>query len=139
MSSHRPKAKPMVAPKVTKNSAAETVPTMRLGFSLPAANKVEVVTGPQPPPPVASTMPPTEPNTTRKGFACGLLEMVRLICPRLKRQIRLMAINNKMPEVIGCAASIDRFDNSVAPIEAAMPPGIAREKTIFQSTLPKRQ
>src|SRR5699024_12241900 len=97
------------------------------------------VTRPYPPSTEASTLPPTEPNTTRKGFACGLLEMVRLICPRLKRQIRLMAINNMMPEVIGCAASVDRFDNSVAPTKAAMPPGIAREKTIFQSTLPKRQ
>src|SRR5699024_11874612 len=134
-----PNAQPTVAPWVTRNSAAETVPTMRRGLSRPAAISVEVVTGPHPPPPVASTMPPTEPRATKKGVACGRLVMVRLIFPRLKRQIRLIAISTNSAEVTGWAASSERFDNKVAPINAAMAPGMAREKTIFQSTLPNRQ
>ena len=53
--------KVIVAAKVTKNSAKETVPITYLEF-LPFVNKVEVTIGPQPPPPKASKNPPENPK-----------------------------------------------------------------------------
>ena len=41
--------------------------------------------------------------------------------------------------VSGAAASVDRFDRTVAPAKAPTAPGTARRRTTFQSTLPKRQ
>ena len=57
-----PRRKPRLAARATMNSAVLTVPTTRAGVRRPSARSVGVVTGPQPPPPVASTKPPTSPS-----------------------------------------------------------------------------
>lgn len=49
---------------VTKNSARLTEPIVNLGL-FPFATKVDVTIGPQPPPPIASKVPPTVPNGKR--------------------------------------------------------------------------
>ena len=51
-----------VEAKVTKNSAVFTVPMVTRGVS-PVPTNVVVTTGPQPPPPEASTKPPNKPKT----------------------------------------------------------------------------
>ena len=60
-----PNRKPMLAATDTMNSAALTEPTVRRGSSLPLLSSVEVATGPQPPPPVASMKPATRPSGPR--------------------------------------------------------------------------
>ena len=138
ISCHNPTTKPRVAPSVTKNSAVFTVPTMRRGCSRPIAMSVEVETGPQPPPPVESTKPPTEPSPIKNG-----VEWLRFCTNfarrgREKRQMRLLPMATKMSAVIGAAASVEILESTVAPINAAMAPGTPSRKTVFQSTLPKR-
>ncbi len=61
---------PSVAPMATMNSDMLTVPMIWLGAIRPAAMSVDVVTGPQPPPPTESMKPPTRPSgpsSTRRG------------------------------------------------------------------------
>ena len=54
-------AKAETTAQVTTNSAALTVPTTKRGGA-PAPIRLEVTTGPQPPPPMASRKPPTVPS-----------------------------------------------------------------------------
>ena len=58
----------MLAARATRNSASDTEPIAVRGSIRPAVIRVGVVTGPQPPPPMASITPPKRPSGTRK---CG--------------------------------------------------------------------
>jgi len=53
------------------NSEVSTDPITVRGAVFPAASRAGVVTGPQPPPPEASTNPPTNPSGDRNRAPCG--------------------------------------------------------------------
>ena len=66
---------PRLAQTATMNSAAETVPITFRGSCSVVAKRVGVTTGPQPPPPEASTNPPVNPMNFKY---LGSLTAVRL-------------------------------------------------------------
>lgn len=61
----------MLADAATTNSVALTVPITLRGSIRPAASRVGVATGPQPPPPAASRNPAHPPNTYLIGNFAG--------------------------------------------------------------------
>jgi hypothetical protein len=78
---------PRLAATVTANSAAETEPITRRGSRRPVESSDGVATGPQPPPPVASTNPANRPSGARKAVR-GRTPSVTLGC--LRNTNRLM-------------------------------------------------
>ena len=58
--------KPRVAAIATSSSDSDTEPIALRGSMRPTVMSVGVVTGPHPPPPMASTTPPTVPSGIRK-------------------------------------------------------------------------
>ena len=66
-----PMKKPTLAATATTNSEVSTEPTTLRGASRPEASSAGVATGPQPPPPVASTKPATSPSGPRKRRRSG--------------------------------------------------------------------
>ena len=62
----RPKRKPIEALTATTNSEALMEPTTLRGSTRPDESRVVVPTGPHPPPPNASRVPPAKPSGTRK-------------------------------------------------------------------------
>ena len=72
----RPIRKPTLAAPATTNSAVSTEPITLRGSIRPETSSAGVATGPQPPPPVASTKPATRPsgprNRPRSGPAARL-------------------------------------------------------------------
>ena len=56
---------------VSTSSRAHSRPITVRGAVLPALSSDVVETGPQPPPPVASTNPPARPSGTRNFAVCG--------------------------------------------------------------------
>ena len=67
-----PRRKPRLAATATRNSLVSMEPMVLRGSSRPLARIAGVPTGPQPPPPVASTKPATRPSGARKRFRSGL-------------------------------------------------------------------
>lgn len=61
----RPKIDLALADAATTNSAAFMVHMTRLGDTRPVARSAGVITGPQPPQPVASINPPISPSDTK--------------------------------------------------------------------------
>ena len=66
-----PMKKPRLAATATRNSLVSTVPITLRGVILPELIRVGVATGPQPPPPVASTKPANRPSGARKRLRGG--------------------------------------------------------------------
>ena len=66
-----PMMKPRLAATATRNSLVSTVPITLRGIIRPLEIRVGVATGPQPPPPVASTKPAKSPSGARKRFFGG--------------------------------------------------------------------
>ena len=64
--------KPALAATATRNSLVSIEPMVLRGSSRPLARMAGVPTGPHPPPPVASTKPPTMPSGVRNRLRIGL-------------------------------------------------------------------
>ena len=74
----------MLAAALTANSLVSTVPITLRGSSRPSASRAGVATGPQPPPPVASTKPANRPSGARNlmvsaFLSAGLMPMMKRI------------------------------------------------------------
>ncbi len=66
----------MLAASATRNSEVSTEPMTVRGAVLPAVSSAGVATGPQPPPPEASTKPATSPSGERNFERCGETRLV---------------------------------------------------------------
>ena len=78
----------MLAASATRNSEVSTDPMTVRGAVLPAVSSAGVATGPQPPPPEASTNPPTKPSGERKRERCGDTRAVATLGGRTENRIR---------------------------------------------------
>ena len=134
-----PVRKPAEAAAVTMSSAVSTLPTTVRGAVRPRASSVVVATGPQPPPPVASTNPPTRPSGTSSRAVCGLRRAAEPAGGRTAKRTRTYRPSaSRMPEVAGAAAPVLRRDRTVAPRNAPTAPGPPSRATSRQSVLPSR-
>src|SRR5690606_17911801 len=101
--------------------------------------RVVVVTGPHPPPPLASSNPPIKPRGAIQRGETGPEETRRLGPGRRKRPNTTAPRRNKKAETPTRAASSGNDDSSSAPQKAPAAPGSPRYSTRRESTLPKRQ
>ncbi len=130
--------KPTVAPIATTNSAALTVPITWFGLRRLAAIIVDVVTGPQPPPPIESTTPPIMPRgpNVRQRGVYRRIAGARFSTVRARiRHPRAARINDTQ----GAATSAASWVSATAPTNAPMAPGTASMTKARQCTFPKRQ
>src|SRR5262245_55346266 len=113
----------------TKNSATLTEPITNLGL-FPRATRVDVTTGPQPPPPTASTNPPTKPRGSNRvcfGVCCAVrIAFTRITAP----------IINRYTEIHGLMTSPGKLDSTYAPSTPPSTPGRTRRFKNRVSTLP---
>ena len=130
--------KPIVAPMATMNSAMLTVPMTWFGASWLAAIIVEVVTGPQPPPPIESTKPPTAPSGPRLRQR-GRYRRMTGDRPKTVRTRTMTPSTARTSETHGAATSPAMLLSTMAPMKAPTAPGSASMTTARQWTLPKRQ
>mmetsp|Transcript_8660 Transcript_8660/g.26641 ORF Transcript_8660/g.26641 Transcript_8660/m.26641 type:complete len:298 (-) Transcript_8660:613-1506(-) len=148
--------KPQTAATVTKNSEADVVPITRQGLSCPSVRRLDVATGPHPPPPVASTNPPRNPKGTNclRGFD-ALVERAPLEPPAvqvwtrsslggsscrrsMKRSVTVRPRRKRRPPETSLAAPTGTDERSSAPKKAPAPPAGERSSMASVSTLPCR-
>ena len=134
-----PARNPAEAARATMNSEVSTLPMTVRGAVRPRVSSVVVATGPQPPPPVASTKPPTRPNRARNRTECGLRRTVEPAGGRTAKRTRTYSPSaSRRLEAMGAAASVLRCDRTTAPRSAPAAPGRPRRATSRQSVLPSR-
>ena len=132
-----PTRNPIDAATATMNSAVLTVPTTRCGACLVTVMSEGVATGPQPPPPVASTNPPIRPMGHRcrvRAFMAG-----NRFLPNPNRRMMTMPIRNRIRAIHRRAPSMAMFVRTTAPRNAPMAPGMAMTARTRLSTLPACQ
>ena len=134
----RPIRKPTLAAPATTNSEVSTEPITLRGSIRPETSSAGVATGPQPPPPVASTKPATRPSGARNRLRRRPAARAAR-SGRENRTSRYAPSVNRMAAIHGAAASVEMELRNVAPANAPIAPGSAIRPTTRQSTLPKRQ
>mmetsp|Transcript_8659 Transcript_8659/g.26635 ORF Transcript_8659/g.26635 Transcript_8659/m.26635 type:complete len:249 (-) Transcript_8659:613-1359(-) len=132
------------------------VPITRQGLSCPSVRRLDVATGPHPPPPVASTNPPRNPKGTNclRGFD-ALVERAPLEPPAvqvwtrsslggsscrrsMKRSVTVRPRRKRRPPETSLAAPTGTDERSSAPKKAPAPPAGERSSMASVSTLPCR-
>src|SRR5690606_7221238 len=113
-----PTRNPALAARATRNSLVSMEPMNLRGSIRPLASRAGVPTGPQPPPPVASTNPPNRPSGTRKRRRTGLLRS-RVDTPQAVKRMRMYTPRtSRIADITGLAVSVDRLLKKVAPAKA---------------------
>jgi hypothetical protein len=131
-----PKRKPIEAASATRNSAAFTVPTTLRGSCAVTVMSDGVTTGPQPPPPVASTKPPSAPIGDSQRAVCPFVGIGMSRLPRPKRAKITRPKKSSSPDIQDFAAARLMPVRTTAPTKADTAPGRATRTRILVSTFP---